>query len=279
MLIVGVTPRVTAAQEGIGAQQVDSLRNHYLLLPPAATGMVGSRAAPGSSAATPIAFGAAWGDGYIGLGLQARTRYSHGKRDGGIVTGFGIGDAHRLVGLDVTMTSLSTLRSGLFKRTAVSFKVHRILSGALGIAVGVENPLILGGGKTDGVTSWYGVASKLFQLRDEEWRPFGSIIASAGLGNGRFRAEEDDIAAKSTVNLFGSIGFRLARPVSAIADWSGQDLTLALSIVPLRCFPLVLTPGWTDVTGSAGDGARFTVGAGLGFRFAALANVEVPQCF
>jgi hypothetical protein len=52
-----------------------------------------------------------------------------------------------------------------------------------------------------------------------------------------------------------------------VADWTGQDLNLGVSLAPFPALPLVVTPALADLTGRAGDGARFTVGAGFGLRF------------
>ena len=93
---------------------------------------------------------------------------------------------------------------------------------------------------------------------------------SAGIGDGRFQTERAISLGKDGVNGFGSLGVRILSPVSLIAEWGGQDLTVAASIVPFVRFPLVISPGFADVTGSAGDGARFTVGVGLGFSFGQL---------
>jgi hypothetical protein len=93
------------------------------------------------------------------------------------------------------------------------------------------------------------------------------LTVSAGLGGGRFRTERAIQTGKSGVNGFGSVGVRIADPISLIADWAGQDLALAASIVPFARVPLFVMPGVADVTGSAGDGARFILGVGLAFRF------------
>ncbi|MBO1349159.1 MAG: hypothetical protein EBE86_018005 [Hormoscilla sp. GUM202] len=53
----------------------------------------------------------------------------------------------------------------------------------------------------------------------------------------------------------------------AIAEWTGQDLTVGISVVPFQNLPLVITPAVTDITGNAGDGSRFILGIGYGFSF------------
>ena len=150
--------------------------------------------------------------------------------------------------------------------TAFSFKAHRALPGNAAIAVGVENAFIAGGGTTDGAVTTYVAASKVAVLPGSG-NLFRAITFSAGLGNGRFRFEDDFNANKQTVNAFGSAALLVHPQFSAIADWSGQDLALAASIVPIKAFPIILTPALVDITGTAGNGARFTLGAGIGMRF------------
>ena len=69
------------------------------------------------------------------------------------------------------------------------------------------------------------------------------------------------------INVFGSVGVRVLPPVNAVANWTGQDLALGLSVAPVRRWPLVITPAVVDVTGRAGDGARVAVSAGLHHNF------------
>ena len=70
----------------------------------------------------------------------------------------------------------------------------------------------------------------------------------------------------------------LASPLGVVADWNGQDLNLSASVVPLRCVPVVISPGLADVTGSAGSPRRFIIGAAVGFRPADLSRT-IRSCF
>lgn len=112
----------------------------------------------------------------------------------------------------------------------------------------------------------YGVVSKVWGQGG--FNPFRTVTTSIGVGNGRFRSEEDARADTKTANVFASAGVQLTSFASVIADWTGQDLNLGVSLVPFRGVPLIITPSLADVTGNAGDGARFTLGGGLGFKFA-----------
>ena len=264
------------------AQNIDSLRKAFLVKLPSTIEVAASasRGAPGSSSGSPTAYGANWGDGFLGGGYQDRMRYTKGKRrgdqiDGSVVAGFGLGNSRDLLGLEAAITSFSTFRSGLGKHAAISLKIHRVLPKNIGFAVGWENAIRTDG--TDGGNSIYGVLSSVLKTRERAGDPFSSVTISGGVGGGRFQPEQATIDGKNGVNGFGSVGVRVLSGASAIADWSGQDLTLALSIVPLVRLPLVITPGIADVTGSAGDGARFILGVGLGFRFAKIRDILAPN--
>ena len=265
-LVVVVALLISA--RGLGAQNLDSLRNSYRLPLPQLVQAAGSayRETPGSSAQSPTAYGADWGDGYLGAGFQGRMRYTkalplHRRVDGAVFFGFGLGNSDRNVGFEGDITSYSTVRSGFLNHTSFSFKLHRNLPGNFAIAAGWEDALRTKG--LDGGTSIYGVVSSAYKR----------LTMSGGLGGGRFRTESNIDNGIHRVNAFGSVGVRVADPVSLNADWAGQDLALAASIVPFARLPLYILPGVADVTGSAGDGARFILGVGLGFRFAQVRDV------
>ena len=104
-------------------------------------------------------------------------------------------------------------------------------------------------------------------MQEDVEKPFSQLFVSAGVGSGQFRSELDINNNRDTVGVFGSVAVRMAEPISAIAEWSGQDLTLGLSLAPFRNIPLVITPAVTDLTGNAGDGSRFILGIGSSISF------------
>lgn len=221
-------------------------------------------AVPGVSVSSPTAFALHRGEAFVGGAYQARTRYTD-LQDGALAVGAGFGDRDRLVGLEVVATSYATVNDGgPFADGSLSAKVHRAIGPRVGVAVGVENGVHWG--EIDAGTSVYGSATGLVRLRDRESAPFSSAALTVGVGNGRFRSEDDVLAGRETVNFFGAVALRVADPVVLIADWTGQDLYAAVSLRPLRRLPLVATIGAADVTGSAGDGARLIASVGYGFR-------------
>ena len=222
-----------------------------------------SRSSPGISILTPSAYGQSWGSASIGLGGQSRTRFTN-KSDGVVGIGFGLGDAQKAVGLDVGLTFVDLIGNTAQDGT-VSFKLHRRLPDDFAVAVGVKN--LLQFGETDGGRGYYGVVTKRFSLQDNVQKPFSQVFVSAGVGTGQFRSELDIAKDSNSLGVFGSVAVRMAEPISAIAEWSGQDLSVGLSIAPFRNVPLVITPAVTDITGNAGDGSRFILGIGYGISF------------
>jgi len=222
----------------------------------------------GSSTGSPTAYGASQGQAFVATSFQARTRFNN-RSDGGISAGVGLGNPRNLVGLETTFAVTNLFGNGA-GTSSISFKVHHVFPENFAAAVGVENAIQIGDARDTGL-SVYGVVSKSLQLRDSVTKPFSSLTASVGVGSGRFRRLEEiggqEVFSESSVGVFGSLGVRVAEPVTAIVDWTGQDLTLGASFLPFRRIPLVITPAVADITGSAGDGARFILGIGYAFNF------------
>jgi hypothetical protein len=218
------------------------------------------RLGPAASVSVPTAFGVDGGEMFFGVAYQGRTRFTKEDDAAGVV-GFGIG-TRRVVALEAALTTYSTLRSYPFETGGLSFKVHRALPRQTSVAVGWENAIRWGGGDDEG--SLYAAATKLVTLRDDPDAAFSSAVFTLGVGNGRFRFEEDYGDDKETVNLFAAAGARVNPYVSLVADWTGQDLNAAASVTPLRHIPLVVTVGLADLAGTAGDGARFILSLGYG---------------
>ena len=255
-------PRVESAAtpEEIPALSPEEWRSRLALLPLRERVV----AVPGASVSSPTAFALHGGEAFLGGAYQARTRYTD-LQDAALVMGVGLGNRDRLVAVELAATSYATVRDGgPFSDGSLSAKVHRAFGRDLGVAVGVENAVRWG--RTDAGVSVYGAATRLLHLRKASSALFSSAALTLGVGNGRFRSEEDIVAGRKTANVFGAVGVRVAEPVSLTADWTGQDLYAAVSVRPVRHIPLVATVGVADITGSAGDGARLIVSAGYGFR-------------
>jgi hypothetical protein len=266
-IVVADPPSADARQAGPAApdapqEQLDPARwRRRLTLRRPATHLV---AVPAASISSPTAFGAQMGEGFVGFAYQARTRFTQ-LSDGALVIAGGVGN-RRAVALEAALTSYSTLHGGGPLETGgLSLKLHRALGDAWSVAVGMENALDWGG--SDAGHSPYAVATHVFRLQPDAAKPFSAATASLGVGGGRFRSENDVVAHRETANVFAALGVQVLEPVSLAADWNGQDLFAGVSVAPTRHVPFVVNAGFADITGSAGDGARFILSAGLGFRW------------
>lgn len=220
------------------------------------------RISPSVTIINPSGYGASWGNAGIGLGLQQRTRFRN-QADGVLGLGFGLGDPQKNVGLQIGLTLVDLSR--LFEDGTVNLKLHRRLPLDFSIAVGAQGALTFG--DTDGGSSVFGVVTKRFVLKQDRTKPFSELYTSLGVGGGQFRSEFDINSGVESVGVFSSIALKVAQPISFITEWSGQDLTIGTSIVPFRNLPFAIVPAVTDITGSAGDGARFILGLGYSFSF------------
>jgi hypothetical protein len=222
---------------------------------------------PAGSITTPTAFGVEMGQAFVGVGLQARTRYTH-QSDAAAVLGVGLGD-RRVLAVELAATSYSTFssRGGTFGEVgSLSFRVHRLIRKDLGVAVGWENPIHWG--DSDAGESKYAVASYVGRNGVESAAPFSATVISMGVGNGRFRTEHQVTEKLERVNFFMSTGVRIHENASWIIDWTGQDLNLAVSLMPLgHRLPVIITPGVADVWHHAGDGPRVIMALGYNFTY------------
>ena len=232
-------------------------------VPLAANAQPSATASPTATISIPSAHGQTWGKIGVGIGLQSRTRNTR-TADGGLGIGIGLGRPQTGVGVDVGVNILDLL-GDTARDGSISIKIHRQLPDNWAIAVGVNN--IVEWGNTDGGSSVYGVASKRFDLREDAASPFSRLYASVGIGGGQFRSETDVLEGNDSVGVFGGVAVRVNGRVNAIAEWTGQDLTLGASVVPFPQIPLILNPAITDVTGTAGDGTRFILGIGYVIPF------------
>lgn len=275
LALSGMLQAVLAQNPG---QILDSLRRRYQLplVPSLEVAATASRYAPGLSTTSQSAFGANFGDGYVGAGFASRTR-SGEHADGSAVAGFGLWNARDYVGIEVSIFSFSTVDEGFGQNGAFGIRIHRAIPGNWAVALGGEN--LAGWGSLDAPRTYYGVVSKVWRLRQREGDPFGSLSTNLGLGDGRFSPQFDSLTSTSelgSIGVFGSVGLRVHEKVTAIADWGGQDLSLGVSILPLRWVPLVITPAYADVLHRNNHRGAFVLGVAAGFKFWQVRNIFMP---
>jgi hypothetical protein len=229
---------------------------------------------PAMSISNPVGFGADGGVAFLSGDYQSRTRLN-GRSDAELGIGLGLFDATDAVGLELSYTINSFGNSQGFGSGGFNAKLHKRFGDAA-IAIGYNrfanitvgsSPLA----RTDYPdNSYYAVATQVIRTTEEVDSFLSRIALSAGVGGGQFlpsTTTSTNLQAGG-VNVFGSAAFRLAKPISAVVEWTGQDLAAGLSITPFgEGFPLVITPAFRDISGISGESARFVVGVGTAFKF------------
>ncbi len=234
-------------------------------------GMVSKRKpvnAPASGITTPSAFGANWGDVFVGAGYQNNLPVAIAPPGDGNSTvygaGIGLGNARDLIGLEASYTSAG---NSIGDRGGVNLKLHKLLGDNVSVAAGWENAIRNGyTAANDPKDTYYGVITGILPVGDTS-----NFTASVGAGNGRFRTFDDLTADNNTTNIFGSLGFRLTENIALAADYNGRNFSLALPLT-LKLgdgVGLQVTPAWLDIAGDQNTGpkGRFGIGGGIGFNF------------
>ncbi|MEM6611383.1 MAG: hypothetical protein AAF652_03845 [Cyanobacteria bacterium P01_C01_bin.72] len=225
-----------------------------------------SRGVPSLTISNPFGFGADRGF-YSGLSYQVDTRGGlDDENDGDATWGFGVGlgNAQKYVGAELSYNLASFGQNGRdFGSGGFNLKLHRKIAHGWGVAAGWNSFLSLGD-DNDLNDSLYLATTKIFRTRKNVNSAFSRVGATVGVGNGQFRTEDDINNDNESVNVFGSLALRVVRPVSFVAEWSGQDLGMGVSVSPFRTVPLTVNLSARDLVG-AGDGARFVMGVGSSF--------------
>ena len=218
---------------------------------------------PSSTFITPNAYGADWGDVYLGVAGTTEDGTDDGL-DGAASVGFGLGDAVKNVGVEVNVGIISL--DGFADDGTAGFKLHKVFPGAnnLGVAVGWTNPIKWG--NADRKDTFYGVATQRFDLRPNRANSL-PLTTSLGVGTGLFRSKGAIEDRNNAPNVFGSIGLRVIPQVSVVSSWTGRSLGLAASAAPFSSVPIVLTAGVSDLTDNTEEGTQFVGSLGYSFGF------------
>lgn len=247
------TPRPVAIPVAIDPESVrDDLRIDPL------TTVAPTTYIPSSSAGIPTGFGAEWGDFFISATLAGADRVRP-EADGSLYMGFGLGDARRLVGVEIAYNLLSIRRFA--ENGSFDAKVHREIynqgSTQVAGAVGVTSAFPYGSNAIGTEASVYGVVSSAHLLQpDHPTNPL-TLNTTLGLGSGNF--------ANGDVGILAGVGLR-AHPQFAInTAWSGVGVNVGASIVPSANLPITLNLLYGDIFNNttAGSVAVISIGYGI----------------
>lgn len=222
-------------------------------------------ASPALSIYIPVGYGADRNTIFLSGSYQKEVRDVREDDEGSVGTGgigIGLGNADKAVGVELSYAFETN--DNPFGQGGFSGKLHRRFGQDLSAAIGWNGFLNIG--RNDFEQSKYGVITKVFRTQDSLKKPFSRVAFTVGVGDGQYRSNGAVKAGDNNVNVFGNMAVRVVRPVSLIAEWTGQDLGLGLSIAPFKNIPFVITPAVRDLVG-AGDAPRFVLGAGTAIRF------------
>jgi hypothetical protein len=218
------------------------------------------RSSPAMSIYIPVGYGADNNTVFFTGNYQSEVRVDPGSTfNGGL--GVGLGDADDAVGVEL---SYAFANNRNFGDGGFNGKIHHRFPGDVSVAAGWNG--FLNFGRHDWEHSLYGVVTKVFRTQDSLEKPFSRVSVTAGVGTNQFRSNGARIVGDNNANFFGNVAVRVVRPVSLIAEWTGQDLGLGLSIAPFANIPFVITPAVRDVVGNEFS-PRFVLTSGMSYQF------------
>lgn len=261
-IIIPLAPQQMAQSDSSGTVgdtfgEINKLRQDLLIEPIVEVTKTGGGAAPGSSAGTPSAYGASWKQAFIGAGFFFPF---DGDVDGSLSLGFGLGDAVKSVGLEVSTNIISVggqkPNFGDFADSGtMGFKLHKSLPDGTAVAFGWSNAIKWGEANTPRETL-YGVITKRFD----------KLTVSLGVGSGGYRSKGGIKSGDNDPNLFAGLGYRFIPQASLVTSWTGSTWNLGASFVPLKSAPIVVNAIFTDVTDNV-NGSGFSLSAGYSLQF------------
>lgn len=221
---------------------------------------------PGTSFGVPSAFGASWGNAFVGSSGRVDLGGAGRSVDGSFSMGMGFGNARDTVGLETSLGITSISPDDFADSGSIGLKLHKVFAdaGNLGLAIGWSNAIDWGDA-TDAQETIYGAASKTFVLRPGSANPM-PLSATLGIGTGGFRSKGAIDAGSNDPNFFGGLGVKVHPRVSLATSWNGSALNMGMGLAPLD-IPLTFSIGFSDVTGNTDNGASFVMNAGYSISF------------
>ncbi|WP_353930857.1 hypothetical protein WJM97_21740 [Okeanomitos corallinicola TIOX110] len=244
-------------------KDVEELRQNLLIEPLVKTTPQPKRTyQPGLSFGTPSAFGAAWGDLFIGASAATAGKARDGNPDGSMSAGFGIGNSYELVGIELAFNNGSIKNFGY--NGTFDLKAHRV------VYVKPNHQIAVAGGwntfaqyGNEGIrpSGAYGVITSYSFLQPENPVNPMAMSFSLGAGGGDFRQGD------ASTGIFGGVGVQVHPQIGMGVGWSGVGLNAGVSVVPIPTIPFTITAQGADLTDNSPGGTVFVLTVGYGFNF------------
>lgn len=211
---------------------------------------------PAVAFGSPLGFGLNYGQVAVGIGGQTVPNNAPGPLDGSMGVAMGLGNSVSNVGIELTANIIS-LRSQFAEDGSFNAKVHRMVSPTTSVAVGAESFGGWGLARQARISSYAAVSTVV----TANGMP---VVLNAGLGNNRFRSTRT--TDSGDVGAFASVAVVPTDRFSTILDFTGVDINAAISMVPVRAWPVTLTLGYVNLTEREQRG-EFAGGLGYLYRF------------
>lgn len=215
---------------------------------------------PGLTFATPSAFGAGFGDVFIG-GSASTAGRARPDIDGSMSTGFGLGSSNTL-GVEVSYNLGSFKTFGA--NGSFDLKAHRVIyaegTNQIGIAAGWNTFAQYG---NEGVvpSTVYGAISSYSQLQSNNSYNKMPLSITVGAGGGSFRQGD------ASLGIFAGAGVQVHPQLGVGLGWSGVGLNAGLSFVPIPSIPLTIGLTGGDLGNNSPGGSVLVLNVGYGFNF------------
>ena len=255
------TPSNSPSNSMDGVESLDQMKQELIVDPLFTTA---KRTYPPSlTFGIPSAFGANWGDFFIGASGATAGKARSGEVDGSISTGFGIGDADKLIGMSFTYNLGSIKDFG--SNGTFDLEGHRNIyhDGITSVAIAAGWSAFGQYGNEVGVTpsSVWGTVTSYSLLQPDNPVNQLPLLLSLGVGGGYYRQNP------ASTGVFGGIGLQVAPQLGVGLQWSGVGLNLGLSFVPVPTIPLTIVATGADLTDNSPGGTRFILSVNYGFNF------------
>ncbi len=207
----------------------------------------------------------------VGGSGQNTTRLTDKKwdPDANISLTLGLGDPERLAGLELRwnlygISNVEGKPNNLGEGT-LDWQLNRMIFKHLWVAVGGYDLVGYRAGEPNTLASSYACATTFLMLRKDNRRAFSTIFLNAGIGNGRFRRDEDfTLKHSGPVGAFGSVGIAVLPGCNLVAEWTGYGPYLGGAFQPFRKWPVQIVVGADDLNNRQW---RWVVAGTVGFHF------------
>ena len=240
----------------------DKLRQYLLVDPLVKVIPLKRTYSPSLTFATPSAFGATWGDVFLGASA-ATTGKARTQPDGSISMGFGLGDARKLVGLELGY-NIGSIKNFGYNGT-FDLKANRIVyakgNTQIAAAAGWKSFAQHVKGESVRPSSAYGVVTSYSLLKPNDTVNKMPISFSIGAGGGDFRTGD------ASTGVFAGVGVQVHPQIGVGMGWSGVGFNVGASFVPISTIPLTINAVGADLTDTSFGGTVFVLSIGYGFNF------------